>query len=147
MIATTRSAEAANDGRLVTMTVPAGIEADKIEASYKNGEMPRYHAREVAAIAALDARHLARFTGAVDAPVRLVQAEPDEPHRVVGTGLQLCLHVGRLGRAQQRAPSALLGQGVVVAVVRNRKLVPHIAGPGLKDAFHLALVERFVEVT
>ena len=66
-------------------------------------------------------------------------------------GLPVAAHVGNefhaFVRAKQRAPSALLGQCVVIAVVRNRKLVPHIAGPGLEDAFHLALVERFVEVT
>ena len=49
--------------------------------------------------------------------------------------------------SQQRAALALLGQGMVITEIRNRQLVPHITGPLLEDVFHLAPVERFVEVT
>jgi hypothetical protein len=50
------------------------------------------------------------------------------------------------GRAQQRAPLALVGQGEVVAGFRDRQFVPHIAGPVLEDELHLALEERRVEI-
>jgi hypothetical protein len=66
-------------------------------------------------------------------------------------GLAVAADVGdqlyaALGVAHQRAPFALLGQGVVVARVGHGKLVPHITGPALEDGFQFALEQRFVKV-
>ena len=81
-----------------------------------------------------------------DAGLACIDPRPLQDH-----GLAVAADVGdelhAAGRAQQRAALALLGQGVVVAVVRNGQLVPHIAGPLLEDGFHLALEKRLVEVT
>ena len=49
--------------------------------------------------------------------------------------------------AQQRAALAFLRQRVVVARLGHCELVPHIAGPSLEDDVHLALEQRWIEVT
>ena len=49
-------------------------------------------------------------------------------------------------RVNERTSTCLLWQGVVIAGVGYRKLVPHITGPLLEEGFQFALEQRLIKI-
>ncbi|MDT4856869.1 hypothetical protein FQZ97_912720 [compost metagenome] len=82
--------------------------------------------------------------GAAAAVVTQVAAALEHDGLAVAADVGHQFHAG-IG-AHQCPATRFLGQGVVVASVGYRELVPHIAGASLEEGFQFALVERLVEI-